>query len=282
MKMNKILRKNKNKRISGGGEKTTTTTTTTPKTIRKKKRTTTTTTTRRRRRSTTTRGNKDKDKDILRASLHLLFTYIKDVNKWDDNIDNVVDEYVNVFKKSNLIKGSPSLPPTIQSPIQFPTQIGGGFPFKKYANWIMHKAVGNFDNPCNAIISSIALSTYAIMVYTFVQSMQKHNYDVASATADETYVYSLATPIKYALYHYFPSVHEFQEQIFLIFEEYLRQIFQSFSEKFSITLESQNSTGTIINLLRSLFYDSRLYNEFIVKPVSCVLRYKIKSCTRFC
>ena len=146
----------------------------------------------------------------------------------------------------------------------------------------MHTTVGKFDSPCNILISSIALSTYAIMVYAFVQSMQKHNFDVAAATSDESYIYSLATPVKYALYHYFPSVHEFQEQIFVIFDEYIRQVFHSFSEQFSISLVSQNPTRMIINLLRSLYYDGNLYNLFVVKPISCILQYKIKSCKRLC
>ena len=217
--------------------------------------------------------------NMLKTSLHFLFTYIAEIHKWDDNIDDVVGAYITMFKKSNVFKtgSSPSQSPS-------PSQFGGkfDFPFKKYATWLMHTAVGKFDSPCNILISSIALSTYAIMVYAFMQSMQKHNYDVAAATSDESYIYSLATPVKYALYHYFPSVHEFQEQIFVIFDEYIRQVFHSFSEQFSISLVSQNPTRMIINLLRSLYYDGNLYNLFVVKPVSCILQYKIESCKRLC
>ena len=217
--------------------------------------------------------------NMLKTSLHFLFTYIAEIHKWDDNIDDVVDAYITMFKRSNTFKtgSSPSSPsPSSQSGGKF------DFPFKKYATWLMHTAVGKFDSPCNILISSIALSTYAIMVYAFVQSMQKHNFDVAAATSDESYIYSLATPVKYALYHYFPSVHEFQEQIFVIFDEYIRQVFHSFSEQFSISLVSQNPTRRIINLLRSLYYDGNLYNLFVVKPVSCILQYKIESCKRLC
>jgi hypothetical protein len=217
--------------------------------------------------------------NMLKTSLHFLFTYIAEIHKWDDNIDDVVRAYMIMFKKSNVFKTGSS-----PSPSQSPSQFGGkfDFPFKKYATWLMHTAVGKFDSPCNILISSIALSTYAIMVYAFVQSMQKHNFDVAAATSDESYIYSLATPVKYALYHYFPSVHEFQEQIFVIFDEYIRQVFHSFSEQFSISLVSQNPTRMIINLLRSLYYDGNLYNLFVVKPVSCILQYKIESCKRLC
>ena len=224
-------------------------------------------------RKTTTTQN------MLKTSLHFLFTYIAEIHKWDDNIDDVVRAYMIMFKKSNVFKTGSS-----PSPSQSPSQFGGkfDFPFKKYATWLMHTAVGKFDSPCNILISSIALSTYAIMVYAFVQSMQKHNFDVAAATSDESYIYSLATPVKYALYHYFPSVHEFQEQIFVIFDEYIRQVFHSFSEQFSISLVSQNPTRMIINLLRSLYYDGNLYNLFVVKPVSCILQYKIESCKRLC
>ena len=224
-------------------------------------------------RKTTTTQN------MLKTSLHFLFTYIAEIHKWDDNIDDVVRAYMIMFKKSNVFKTGSS-----PSPSQSPSQFGGkfDFPFKKYATWLMHTAVGKFDSPCNILISSIALSTYAIMVYAFMQSMQKHNFDVAAATTDESYIYSLATPVKYALYHYFPSVHEFQEQIFVIFDEYIRQVFHSFSEQFSISLVSQNPTRMIINLLRSLYYDGNLYNLFVVKPVSCILQYKIESCKRLC
>ena len=222
-----------------------------------------------------------KTDDMLITSLHFIFTYISDIHKWHDNIDDVVDAYIAMFEKANSYKTS-SLSPSRLSPS--PIQFGGVFyfPFKKYATWLMHTAVGKFDSPCNILISSIALSTYAIMAYAFVQSMQKHNFDVASATSDEIYVYSLATPVKYALYHYFPSVHEFQEQLFVIFDDYVRQVFQSFSERFSLTLASENPTKAVINLLRSIYYDGNLYNLLIVKPVSCILQYKIKSCKKLC
>ena len=215
--------------------------------------------------------------NMLKTSLHFLFTYIAEIHKWDDTIDDVVDAYITMFKKSNVFK-------TGSSPSPSPSQSGGkfDFPFKKYATWLMHTAVGKFDSPCNILISSIALSTYAIMVYAFVQSMQKHNFDVAAATSDESYIYSLATPVKYALYHYFPSVHEFQEQIFVIFDEYIRQVFHTFSEQYATSLVSQNPTKMIINLLRAIYYDGNLYNLFVVKPVSCILQYKIKSCKRLC
>ena len=232
-----------------------------------------------RRRATTSR--KATTPNVLKTSLHFLFTYIAEIHKWDDNIGDVVDAYITMFKRSNVFEtgSSPSLSPSLS-----PSQFGGkfDFPFKKYASWLMHTAVGKFDSPCNILISSIALSTYAIMVYAFMQSMQKHNFDVAAATTDESYIYSLATPVKYALYHYFPSVHEFQEQIFVILDEYIRQVFHSFSEQFSISLVSQNPTRMIINLLRSLYYDGNLYNLFVVKPVSCILQYKIESCKRLC
>lgn len=233
------------------------------------------------RRATTSR--KATTPNVLKISLHFLFTYIAEIHKWDDNIGDVVDAYITMFKRSNVFEtGSSPSPSPSMSPS--PSQFGGkfDFPFKKYASWLMHTAVGKFDSPCNILISSIALSTYAIMVYAFMQSMQKHNFDVAAATSDESYIYSLATPVKYALYHYFPSVHEFQEQIFVIFDEYIRQVFHSFSEQFSISLVSQNPTRMIINLLRSLYYDGNLYNLFVVKPISCILQYKIKSCKRLC
>jgi hypothetical protein len=236
-----------------------------------------------RRRATMATARRVTTQNMLKTSLHFLFTYIAEIHKWDDNIDDVVGAYIIMFKKSNVFKTGSSQSPS-PSPSPSPSQFGGkfDFPFKKYATWLMHTAVGKFDSPCNILISSISLSTYAIMVYAFMQSMQKHNFDVAAATTDESYIYSLATPVKYALYHYFPSVHEFQEQIFVIFDEYIRQVFHSFSEQFSISLVSQNPTRMIINLLRSLYYDGNLYNLFVVKPVSCILQYKIESCKRLC
>ena len=288
MKM-KIKMKIKNKRkmyYHNGGTPKRATTSGTMASARSRRRATTSRrrATMSRRRATTSRTMATARKatttpNMLKTSLHFLFTYIAEIHKWDDNIDDVVRAYMIMFKKSNVFKTGSS-----PSPSQSPSQFGGkfDFPFKKYATWLMHTAVGKFDSPCNILISSIALSTYAIMVYAFVQSMQKHNFDVAAATSDESYIYSLATPVKYALYHYFPSVHEFQEQIFVIFDEYIRQVFHSFSEQFSISLVSQNPTRMIINLLRSLYYDGNLYNLFVVKPVSCILQYKIESCKRLC
>ena len=260
----------KNRHLGGG----------TPRTTRTPSKTRTPSTEKRKTIRYTTRKTPKTD-DMLRTSLHFIFTYISDIHKWHDNIDDVVDAYIAMFEKANAYKTS-SLSPSRLSPS--PIQFGGvfNFPFKKYATWLMHTAVGKFDSPCNILISSIALSTYAIMAYAFVQSMQKHNFDVAAATSDETYVYSLATPVKYALYHYFPSVHEFQEQIFVIFDDYVREVFQSFSERFSLTLASENPTKAVMNLLRSIYYDGNLYNLLIVKPVSCILQYKIKSCKRLC
>ena len=291
MKMKKMSAKCGRRRYRRGGG--------TPKTSKTSK---TRMTPRTEKKKTTTTQKMPKRDDMLRTSLHFIFTYISDIHKWHDNIDDVVDAYIAMFEKANTFKTSsprsplspsprsPSSPsprsPSSPSP-RSPSpsmQFGGGFnfPFKKYATWLMHTAVGKFDNPCNIIISSIALSTYAIMAYAFMQSMQKHNFDVAAATSDETYVYSLATPVKYALYHYFPSVHEFQEQIFVIFDDYIRHVFQSFSERFSLTLSSQSPSKAVINLLRSIYYDGNLYNLLIVKPISCILRYKIKSCNRLC
>jgi hypothetical protein len=265
----------KNRHLGGG----------TPRTTRTPSKTRTPSTEKRKTIRYTTRKTPKTD-DMLRTSLHFIFTYISDIHKWHDNIDDVVDAYIAMFEKANAYKTgsllSSRLSPSRLSPS--PIQFGGvfSFPFKKYATWLMHTAVGKFDNPCNILISSIALSTYAIMAYAFLQSMQKHNFDVAAATSDETYVYSLATPVKYALYHYFPSVHEFQEQIFVIFDDYVREVFQSFSERFSLTLASENPTKAVMNLLRSIYYDGNLYNLLIVKPVSCILQYKIKSCKRLC
>jgi len=284
--------KNRHRGGGGGTPKTSKTRRTPPKTItprtEKKK-----TTTRQKSPKVTFTSKTPKTDDMLRTSLHFIFTHVSDINKWHDNIDDVVDAYIAMFKKANAFKSmspspsspSPSSPsPSSPSPRSSSMQFGGGFnfPFKKYATWLMHTAVGKFDNPCNILISSIALSTYAIMAYAFMQSMQKHNFDVAAATSDETYVYSLATPVKYALYHYFPSVHEFQEQVFVIFDDYIRQVFQLFSERFSLALASQNPSKTVVNLLRSIYYDGNLYNLLIVKPISCILRYKIKSCNRLC
>ena len=279
-------RYNVKNRHSGGGTPRTPRTPRTPsKTRRTPRRTPPKTRTPSTEKRKTTRKTPKVD-DMLRTSLHFIFTYISDIHKWHDNIDDVVDAYIAMFEKANAYKTS-SLSPSPLSPSPLspsPIQFGGvfNFPFKKYATWLMHTAVGKFDSPCNILISSIALSTYAIMAYAFMQSMQKHNFDVAAATSDETYVYSLATPVKYALYHYFPSVHEFQEQLFVIFDDYVRQVFQSFSERFSLTLASENPTKAVINLLRSIYYDGNLYNLLIVKPVSCILQYKIKSCKKLC
>ena len=270
----------KNRHRGGGTPRTPRTPRTPSKTRRTPRRTPPKTRTPSTEKRKTTRKTPKVD-DMLRTSLHFIFTYISDIHKWHDNIDDVVDAYIAMFEKANAYKTS-SLSPSPLSPS--PIQFGGvfNFPFKKYATWLMHTAVGKFDSPCNILISSIALSTYAIMAYAFVQSMQKHNFDVASATSDEIYVYSLATPVKYALYHYFPSVHEFQEQLFVIFDDYVRQVFQSFSERFSLTLASENPTKAVINLLRLIYYDGNLYNLLIVKPVSCILQYKIKSCKKLC
>jgi len=275
----------KNRHRGGGTPRTPRTPRTPSKTRRTPRRTPPKTRTPSTEKRKTTRKTPKVD-DMLRTSLHFIFTYISDIHKWHDNIDDVVDAYIAMFEKANAYKTS-SLSPSPLSPSPLspsPIQFGGvfNFPFKKYATWLMHTAVGKFDSPCNILISSIALSTYAIMAYAFMQSMQKHNFDVAAATSDETYVYSLATPVKYALYHYFPSVHEFQEQLFVIFDDYVRQVFQSFSERFSLTLASENPTKAVINLLRLIYYDGNLYNLLIVKPVSCILQYKIKSCKKLC
>ena len=75
-----------------------------------------------------------KTDDMLRTSLHFIFTYISDIHKWHDDIDDVVDAYIAMFKKANAFKTS-SLSPSPLSPSPLspsPSQFGGGFnfPFK--------------------------------------------------------------------------------------------------------------------------------------------------------
>ena len=96
MKIKKMSVRRRRYRRGGGTPKTRRT----PKTEKKK----------------TTAQKTPKTDDVLRKSLHFIFTYISDIHKWHDNIDDVVDAYIAMFEKANTFKTSSPSPRSPRAP----------------------------------------------------------------------------------------------------------------------------------------------------------------------
>lgn len=249
-------------------------------------------------------------KRYLEISVKTVFAYIAQLNHWKDS-EKAAEEFINSlgtlsaystmksFRKStrNLSrkvitkpKSGPksmtkSIPKRKSSTKRNSASslrrryVGGALPLMKYVNWIIGAAVGTFDTPCNIIISQIAIATYCVMAYTFIVSMQRHDNNIAEAVNDDIYKHSMASPVQYIIYNKFPQVYEVQESIFSSVQRHIKDNVLS-----KINVESLRSVdgASIVQTMRSFFYEPNLYKIFVVKAVSCVLAPLITSCAEHC
>jgi len=133
--------------------------------------------------------------------------------------------------------------------------------------WGVELMVGTFDTPCNTIISLIAIGTWCVVVYNMVNQV----------SPDEAR-HSLAQPVQYVIYNKLPELYTIEENVT---EHMIDYVENNVSSRFQ-TLHNLADSTTIVNTIRTLFWESNLYNLFIVKPISCLLMPFIPSCNVNC
>ena len=204
-----------------------------------------------------------KKKNIFYKAVSFVFNEIAKKNKLPkNNAEKAVDEYFNLLtnikKKphSILSKMSGGAPPMLSS---FVSWIRTGITFG------IHSAIGTFDTPCNIIISFIAVGTWCVVVYNTINNI-----------SPEEARHSLAQPVQYVIYNNMPDAYYIEEKITNVMIDYVET-----NVKPQIPLLSGN-VSTIIDLLRTLFWESTLYNIFIIKQISCLLLPIVSSCDKNC
>lgn len=180
-------------------------------------------------------------------------------NSWT-NYEKDAEDYLNYLKNLE-IESTPT--------------IGGGLDFNKYLKAVLGMVIGRFDTPCDRILSNLTFVLYCITITTLVKSYNKHG-NINDAMADEEYAHSLADPVQYAFYYNFRAIYNFQEQLFSVFRDYLQKALSM------IQVPAGISASSLTALIRAAIYNRQLYNTFIVKPISCILKPVIVSCEENC
>jgi len=204
----------------------------------------------------------------LHNAVHFCFNEIAKQNKWPSkDVNKALDEYFNIMdtQKKESIEGIAKY---------------GGFgglsytTLIRYLHWMrgglgrgVELMVGTFDTPCNIIISLIAIGTWCVVVYNMVNNI----------SPDEARR-SLAQPVQYVIYNKLPELYTIEENVT---EHMIDYVENNVSSRFQILHNITDST-TIVNTVRTFFWESNLYNLFIVKPVSCLLMPFIPSCNKNC
>jgi len=211
-----------------------------------------------------TKTHKNKKKYyIFYKAVSFAFNEIAKINKWNKKTaTKAVEEYFNIIKN---IKNKPQTTLSKMS--------GGAHPMlDTFINWMragvsfgLHNAIGTFDTPCNIIISFISIGTWCVVVYNTINNI-----------SPEEAKHSLAQPVQYVLFNKLPDAYYMEEKITNIMIDYVETKVGP-----QIPLLDVN-VSTIIELLRTLFWESTLYNIFIVKQVSCLLAPFIVSCNIIC
>ena len=211
-----------------------------------------------------TKTHKNKKKyNIFYKAVSFAFNEIAKINKWNKKTaTKAVEEYFNILKN---IKKKPQTTLSKMS--------GGAHPMlDTFINWMragasfgIHNAIGTFDTPCNIIISFISIGTWCVVVYNTINNI-----------SPEEAKHSLAQPVQYVLFNKLPDAYYMEEKITNIMIDYVETKVGP-----QIPLLDVN-VSTIVELLRTLFWESTLYNIFIVKQVSCLLAPFIESCNIIC
>jgi hypothetical protein len=208
--------------------------------------------------------NKNKTKyNIFYKAVSFAFNEIAIKNKWPKkHATKAVEEYFNILKKN---KNNAKSTLTKMS--------GGAHPMLDiFINWMragaafgIQNAIGTFDTPCNIIISFISIGTWCVVLYNKINNI-----------VPEEAKHSLAQPVQYVLFNKMPDAYYMEEQITNIMIDYVETKVGP-----QIPLLDVN-VSTIVELLRTLFWESTLYNIFIVKQISCLLAPFIVSCNVNC
>ena len=208
--------------------------------------------------------NKNKTKyNIFYKAVSFAFNEIAIKNKWPKkHATKAVEEYFNILKKnkknakSTLTKMSGGAHPMLDIFINW---------MRAGASFGIQNAIGTFDTPCNIIISFISIGTWCVVLYNKINNI-----------SPEEAKHSLAQPVQYVLFNKMPDAYYMEEQITNIMIDYVETKVGP-----QIPLLDVN-VSTIIELLRTLFWESTLYNIFIVKQISCLLAPFIVSCNINC
>jgi hypothetical protein len=210
----------------------------------------------------------DKQFILLHNAVQFCFNEIAKINKWSaKDINDALNEYFNKPKGIKKIND-----------FQIIKQGGSGNSYNtlnKFLQWMrggIHMGigamVGTFDTPCNVIISLIAIGTWCVVVYNTINNI----------SPDEARR-SLAQPVQYVIYNKAPELYEMEENVTKYMVDYVDK---NISLRIKDILYQVTDSTTIINTVRTVFWESNLYTLFIVKPISCLLSPIIPSCKVNC
>lgn len=210
----------------------------------------------------------DKQFILLHNAVQFCFNEIAKINKWSaKDINDALNEYFNKPKSIKKIND-----------LKIIKQGGSGNSYNtlnKFLQWMrggIHMGigamVGTFDTPCNVIISLIAIGTWCVVVYNTINNI----------SPDEARR-SLAQPVQYVIYNKAPELYEMEEDVTKYMVDYVNN---NISLRIKDILYQFTDSTTIINTVRTVFWESNLYTLFIVKPISCLLSPIIPSCMVNC
>lgn len=215
---------------------------------------------------------------LFYKAVHFSFNEIAKINNWSQKDANqAVEEYFSLIEKVNSTKTTRTKTKTKKTKTKSPhSKIlkGGLHPLlERVMYWLstgasvgMGLAVGTFDTPCNILLSLIAIGTWSVVVYNSI-----HNISAEEKRR------SLAQPVQYILYKQTPAIFALEEDITNILIHYLDEYVYPYMESIP------SSTFThIVQLVRSLFWEAALYKNFLVIPISCLLKPVIPSCSANC
>ena len=222
-----------------------------------------------------------------------VFIIIAKINKWNDKYAlSSVDEYFilvqTIHKKKNNTNGVTMLDKTKLFAIDKNVPIseirigggdkGGANKLGSFMRWMLdgtahnvrrgiHMAVGTFDTPCNILLSLIAIGTWSVFAYNYLNNVPA-----------EDARHSLAQPVQYIIYQQYPDAYILEESINDILIAYTANI----SQRIPIRDIPYVNATRVINSLRTFFWEGALYRTLLVTPISCLLVPVIESCRQNC
>jgi hypothetical protein len=211
---------------------------------------------------------KNKDFNILHNAVHFCFNEIAKQNKWSaKDASKALGEYFSVLEKTKNKSDTKIAKQGGSGETVYPTLMKYVEWMRRGMGWGVSVMVGTFDTTCNTIISLIAIGTWCVVIYNMVNNV----------SPDEARR-SLAQPVQYVIYNKAPELYTMEEDITQHMIDYVETNVYSHYQELHKVIEHK----TIINAIRTLFWESKLYNLFIVKPIACLLIPIIPSCSKTC
>ena len=200
-----------------------------------------------------------------------IFIIIAEINKWTKKDALLaVDDYFNLVQKIHKKKGTNSSANSVTK--------GGANNLGRFMRWMcagtahsvrrgIHLAVGTFDTPCNILLSLIAIGTWSVFAYNYLNNV-----------SDEEARHSMAQPVQYIIYNQYPGLYNLEESINNILIEYTENI----SQRIPIRDIPYVDSAKVINSLRTFFWEGALYRNALAIPIACLLVPFIESCRQNC